>query len=99
MQDQVPVFALIYGKTKNITQEDEKKQTNRNVSWRAKKYANKQSRDHPDIHTESPSGNVGLDSGGFLITTELFERANQIVACPITGTAHWHTSAYADANW
>ena len=47
---------------------------------------------------ESPSGNVGLDSGAFLLTTELFERANQIVACPITGAAHRRTSACADAN-
>ena len=36
---------------------------------------------------ENPSGNVGLDSGAFLLTTELFERSNQIVACPITGAA------------
>ena len=36
--------------------------------------------------TESPSGNVGLDSGAFLLTTELFEHANQIAVCPITGT-------------
>ena len=26
---------------------------------------------------ENPPGNVGLDSGAFLLTTELFERANQ----------------------
>ena len=37
---------------------------------------------------ENPSGNVGLDSGAFLLTTELFERANQIVACPITRVVH-----------
>ena len=55
--------------------------------------------DQPDIPTESPSGNVGIDSGAFLLTTELFERANQIVACPITGAAHWRPSACADANW
>ena len=47
---------------------------------------------------ESPSGNVGLDSGAFLLTTELFERANQIVACPITGVAHRRTNVCADAN-
>ena len=35
----------------------------------------------------------------FLLATELFERANQIVACPITRAAHWRTSACADANW
>ena len=39
------------------------------------------------------SRNVRQDSGAFLLTTELFERANQIVACPITRAAHWHTSA------
>ena len=43
---------------------------------------------------ESPCGN-GLDSGAFLLMTELFERANQIVACPITGVA----PACVDANW
>ena len=32
---------------------------------------------------ESLSGNVGLDSGAFLLTTELFQCANQIAACPI----------------
>ena len=32
---------------------------------------------------ESPSGNVGLDSGAFLLTTELFGHANQIAACAI----------------
>ena len=37
---------------------------------------------------ENPSGNVGLDSGAFLLTTELFERTNQIVAFPITQAAH-----------
>ena len=47
-------------------------------------------RDQPDIPTESPSGNVGLDSGAVLLTMELFECANQIVVCPIT---------CADANW
>ena len=36
----------------------------------------------------NPSGNTRQDSGAFLLTTELFERANQIVACPITGAAH-----------
>ena len=42
----------------------------------------------------------GLDSGAFLLTTtELFERANQTVACPITGAAHWRPSACEDANW
>ena len=30
---------------------------------------------------------------------ELFERANQIVACPIARSAHWHPTACADANW
>ena len=39
-------------------------------------------------HTENPSGNVGLDSGAFLLTTALFERTNQIVAFPITRAAH-----------
>ena len=34
---------------------------------------------------ENPSGNVGLDSGAFLLTTELFERTNQIAAFPIEG--------------
>ena len=38
--------------------------------------------------TENPSGNFGLDSGAFLLTTELFERTNQIVAFPITRAAH-----------
>ena len=38
--------------------------------------------------TENPSGNVGLNSGAFLLTTELFERTNQIVAFPITWAAH-----------
>ena len=33
---------------------------------------------------ENPSGNIRLDSGAFLLMTELFECANQIVACPIT---------------
>ena len=33
---------------------------------------------------ENPSGNARLDSWAFLLTTELFERVNQIVACPIT---------------
>ena len=33
---------------------------------------------------ENPSGNARLDFGAFLIVTELFERANQIVACPIS---------------
>ena len=32
---------------------------------------------------ENPTGNVGLNCGAFLLTTELFECANQIVACPI----------------
>ena len=41
---------------------------------------------------ESPSGNVGLDSGAFLLT-------NQIVAYPITGVPHWCPSASGDANW
>ena len=48
---------------------------------------------------ENPSGNVGLDSGAFLLTTELFGRANQIVVCPIIRAAHWRPSACADANW
>ena len=48
---------------------------------------------------ESLSGNVGLDSGAFLLTTELFECANQIAACPITGAAHWCPTACGDANW
>ena len=37
---------------------------------------------------ENLSGNVGLGSGAFLLTTELFERANQIVAYQITPAAH-----------
>ena len=50
---------------------------------------------------ENPSGNVRLDSGAFLILTELFERANQIVAYVqllgrLTGALY---SACADANW
>ena len=54
----------------------------------------------PDIPVEgSPSGNVGLDYGAFLLRTELFKRANQIVACPITGATHWRPDACADANW
>ena len=51
------------------------------------------------LPTENPSGNVGLDSGAFLLTMELFECANHIVACPITGAAHWRPSACGDANW
>ena len=47
---------------------------------------------------ESPSGNVGLDLIAYLLTTELFEHANPIVACPITRAAHWRTSACMDAN-
>ena len=38
--------------------------------------------------TENPSGNVGLDSGAFLLTTELFERTNQIVAFAINRAAY-----------
>ena len=34
------------------------------------------------------SGNVRLDSGAFLTSMELFEPANQIVACPIIRAAH-----------
>ena len=37
---------------------------------------------------ENSSGNVRQHSGAFLLTTELFEHANQIVACPITLVAH-----------
>ena len=48
---------------------------------------------------ENPSGNVGLYSGAFLLTTELFERANQIAACPIARAAQWHPSTCGDANW
>ena len=36
-----------------------------------------------DIPVESQSDNVGLDSEAFPLTTELFECANQIVACPM----------------
>ena len=57
------------------------------------------SRDQPETPTENPSGNVRQHSGAFLLTAELFERANQIVACPITRAAHWRTSACEDANW
>ena len=32
---------------------------------------------------KNPSGNVGLNSGAFLLTTELFERTNQIPIPPI----------------
>ena len=42
----------------------------------------------PEKPTENPSGKVRLDSWAFLISTELFEPANQIVACPITPAAH-----------
>ena len=52
-----------------------------------------------NLPTENPSGNVRQDSGAFLLTTELFERVNQIVARPITRAAHWRTSTCADANW
>ena len=55
--------------------------------------------DQPDVPTESSSGNIGLDSGAFLLTTKLFERTNQIVACPVTWVANWHPSTCADANW
>ena len=48
---------------------------------------------------ENPSGNVRQDSGAFLLTTELFESANQIVACPIPLATHWRTIACVDANW
>ena len=48
---------------------------------------------------ENPSCNVRLDFGAFLISTELFEHANQIVACPITQAAHWRPSTCGDANW
>ena len=58
-----------------------------------------QSHDQPEKPTENPSGNVRQDSGAFLLTTELFECANQIVACPITWAAHLLTSACVDANW
>ena len=59
------------------------------------------SRDQPDIPTESPSGNVGLDPGAFLLTTVLFERANQIAACPINywGGPLAPPSTCGDANW
>ena len=58
-------------------------------------------RDQLEKPTENPSGNVRLDFGAFLISMELFECANQIVACPITLVAHWCPSpiAYAYANW
>ena len=49
--------------------------------------------------TENPSGNIARLSGAFLLTTELFERTNQIVAFPITGAAQWRPNACADANW
>ena len=35
---------------------------------------------------ENPSGNVGPVFGAFLISTELFERANQIAVFLITST-------------
>ena len=44
----------------------------------------KLSRDQPEKPTENPSGKVRLNSGAFLLTMELFEHANQIVACLIT---------------
>ena len=45
----------------------------------------------PEKPSENPFGNVRQDSGAFLLTTELFEHANQIVVCPIT----WPTCALA----
>ena len=54
------------------------------------------SRDQPEKPMENLSGNVRQHSGAFLLITELFERANQIVACPIT---RGPTIAYVDANW
>ena len=57
-----------------------------------------ESRDQPEKPTENPSGNVRLDSRAFLILTELFECANQIVPSQITRAAHWHPSACVDAN-
>ena len=44
------------------------------------------SRDQPEKPTKNLSGNIKQHSGAFLLT-ELFERANQIVACPITPVA------------
>ena len=44
----------------------------------------KWSRDQPEVPMENPSGKVRLDSWPFLISRELFERASQVVACPIT---------------
>ena len=32
---------------------------------------------------KNPSGNIGLDSGAFLVMAGLFERVDQIVAHPI----------------
>ena len=55
-----------------------------------------QSCDQPEEPMENPSGNMRQDSWAFLLTTDLFERANQ---CPITRVDHWCTSACADANW
>ena len=46
--------------------------------------------------TENPSGKIRLDSWAFLLTMELFERANQIVACPITPAAHQCPSTCVD---
>ena len=46
---------------------------------------------------ESPSGNVGLDSGAFVYLRR--NVANQIEACPITGAAHWRPRACGDASW
>ena len=34
-----------------------------------------------------------------VISTELFERSNQVVACPITLAAHMRPSACVGANW
>ena len=48
---------------------------------------------------ESPSGKIRLDSWAFLISTELFECSNQVVACPITPAAHQCPSACVGANW
>lgn len=48
---------------------------------------------------ESLSSNVELDSGAFPISVQLFEHANQIVACLITRVAHWRIVACVDADW
>ena len=53
----------------------------------------------PAIIMENLSSNVELGSGAFPISVQLFEHANQIVACLITRVAHWHNVACVHADW